>query len=110
MALIKCKECLEEVSSTALNCPKCGFQLNKPKRSFIGKVFKWIFILFNLLMLVWLIGGWSAASEVGRTATSAAEQAGAAIGAGIGITMILGLWVIGDIILGLPVLLTRPKR
>ena len=110
MALIKCKECSEEVSSSALDCPKCGFQLRKPKRSFIGKVFKWVFVIFNLLMLVWLIGGWNAASEVSSTATTAAEQAGAAIGTGIGIAMILFLWVIGDIILGLPVLFTRPKR
>lgn len=30
MALIKCPECNNEVSDTALTCPKCGYQLNPP--------------------------------------------------------------------------------
>jgi len=49
MALINCPECSGEVSDTAFECPNCGKSLNKPKRSFIGNVFKWLFILFNIL-------------------------------------------------------------
>ena len=52
MALINCPECNHQVSNTALDCPSCGTTLNKPTRSFIGKIFKWVFILFNLLMFV----------------------------------------------------------
>ena len=73
----------------------------------MGSLIKWLFIGFNVLMLVWLVVGFNAASNVG--AVSEAEQAGRAIGTGIGIALILGLWVFGDIILGLLVLLTRPK-
>ncbi|WP_432415633.1 zinc ribbon domain-containing protein [Chromohalobacter israelensis] len=108
MALINCPECQTEVSDTALKCAKCGVQLRKPKRGFFGKLIKWSFIGFNILMAVWLIGGMGAATE-GMDAMSEAERAGATIGTGIGAAMILGLWVVGDIILGLFVLFTRPK-
>lgn len=108
MAIIKCPECGSEVSDSALKCPKCGFEINKPKRGFFGKMFKWTFILFNVLMLWWLIGGVGAATE-GMEAMSEAEKAGAAMGTGIGAMMIMTIWVIGDIILGSFVLFTRPK-
>lgn len=108
MALVACPECSIKVSDGAFKCPSCGFTLKKPKRGFFGKMFKWSFILFNALMLWWMIGGMSAASEH-TTGLSGAEQAGAAVGMGIGFTFILGIWVVGDIILGMFVLFTRPK-
>ena len=107
--MIACPECSTEVSDTAMSCVKCGVPLRKPKRSFFGKLFKYTFILFNLLMLWWLIAGMGAASEVVESAGSSAEQAGAAIGTGLGAMMIFGIWVVGDFILGLFVLFTRPK-
>ena len=107
MSLINCPECSTEVSDTALKCPKCGVQLRKLKRGFFGKLVKWGFIGFNILMAIWLIGSMNSATE-GMQALSGAEQAGAAIGTGIGAMLILGIWVVGDIILGLFVLFTRP--
>ena len=109
MALINCPECNNQVSDQAFKCPSCGKQLRKPKRTFMGKVFKWLFILFNVLMAIWLIGGVGSSAEVINNAASEAERAGAAIGTGLGASIILTLWVIGDIILGLFVLFTRPK-
>ena len=109
MALINCPECQTQVSDTALNCTKCGVQLRKPKRGFFGKVVKWSFIVFNIFMAAWLIGGTGAATE-GMDAMSEAEKAGATIGTGLGVAMLLGLWVAGDVILGLFVLFTRPKQ
>jgi hypothetical protein len=108
MAMINCPECNEEVSDSALKCPKCGYQINKPKRGVFGKIIKWSFILFNILMLWWIIGGVGATTE-GIEAMNEAEQAGVAIGTGLGVMMIMTVWVIGDIILGLFVLFTRPK-
>lgn len=108
MALVACPECSTQVSDGAFKCPSCGFALKKPKRGFFGKLFKWGFILFNALMLWWMIGGMSAASKH-TTGLSGAEQTGAAVGMGIGFTFILGIWVVGDIILGMFVLFTRPK-
>jgi hypothetical protein len=84
-------------------------QVETRKRSFTGKLVKWSFIFFNILMLIWLIGGMNAAGD-GYEAMSEAEKAGTAIGAGIGAMFIVSIWAMGDIILGLLVLLTRGKK
>ena len=104
MALINCAECQTEISGAALTCPKCGVQLRKPKRGFFGQIIKWSFIGFNILMAWWLVSGMATVTQ-GTEAISV----GGAIGAGIGAALILGIWVAGDIILGLLVVLTRPK-
>lgn len=110
MALVNCKECNAEVSDKALDCPKCGATLRKPKRSLFGKLVKWSFIGFNVLMLLWMILGVGGAAETIDTAGSDAEKAGAAIGTGLGAMMIIFVWVAGDVVLGLMTLLTRPKK
>ena len=109
MALINCPECNNQVSDQAFKCPSCGKQLRKPTRTFMGKIFKWLFIVFNVLMAIWLIGGVGSSADVVNTAATDVEKAGAAIGAGLGASIVLSLWVIGDVILGLFVLFTRPK-
>lgn len=108
MAIISCPECQTDVSDSALKCPKCGVQLRKAKRSFFGKIIKWTFVGFNILMLVWLVAGMNNATS-GMDNMTNAEQAGAAIGTSIGAMLILTVWFFGSIILGLFVLLTRPK-
>ena len=110
MALITCPECTNEISDSALKCPKCGVQLRKLKRGFFGKIFKFLFIAFNILMAVWLFSYFGVVSDVTKGASSGAEQAGAAIGGALGTGMLLFLWGIGDLILGLFVLFTRPKK
>lgn len=110
MAMTTCKECGAEVSDQAITCPKCGARLRKPKRSAFGKIIKFLFIGFNILMLIWLIGGVGSASQTLENAHSDAEQAGAAIGTGIGAMMIVFIWVAGAVVLGIMTLLTRPKR
>ena len=110
MAMISCPECGKEVSDTAFDCPSCAAPLRKPQRSFFGKIFKWSFILFNILMIAWMIFGIQGSSEVYNSASNEFEQAGAAIGTGIGVALLLGIWVVGDIILGLFMLFTRPSK
>ena len=109
MAMINCKDCGKEVSDTALKCPSCGEQLRKAKRTVMGKVFLLLFIFFNILMVAWIWGVVGATQDVMQTAGSELEEAGTAIASGIGTTMLVIVWVLGDIILGLPVLFTRPK-
>ncbi|WP_394546258.1 hypothetical protein [Pantoea ananatis] len=109
MALVSCPECHKEVSDSALRCPSCAWQIRKPRRSFFGKMVKWTFILFNILMVYCLFAGLSGSGDVINNAASDAEKAGAALGAGLGLMAIGIFWVIGDIILGMLVLFTRPK-
>ncbi|MBM2575203.1 hypothetical protein JQC91_02695 [Jannaschia sp. Os4] len=109
MAMTTCAECGHDVSTKATKCPSCGARLRKPRRGFFGSLFKWAFILFNVLMAVWIISYWSDLSEMSGDLSSEAERAGAAVGGTIGSGVLLILWVIGDIILGLLVLFTRPR-
>lgn len=109
MALIECPECEHRVSDTAFKCPSCGIQLRKAKRSLVGKLIKWMFILFNISMLLWMFGGIGAGSEAISSAQNETQQAGAAFGTGIATMMIGGIWLVGDVVLGLLVLFTRPK-
>ncbi|MXF04472.1 zinc ribbon domain-containing protein [Escherichia coli] len=109
MALIKCPECQKEVSDSASRCPTCGKQLRKNKRSLLGNIIKWFFILFNIFMIYSLFAGLGGSGEVINNASSDAERAGATLGAGLGLILIGSLWVIGDIIIGAFVFLTRPK-
>ena len=107
MALVKCSECSADVSDSAYKCPRCGKTLRKPRRGFFGQLFKWTFILFNVLMLIWLISGVSAAQDV--EAVTEAEKAGRDAGTAIGVGIIVTIWALGSVILGLFVLFTRPK-
>lgn len=110
MAMIKCPECSSEVSDSALKCPSCGVQLRKLKRGFFGKLVKWGFIGFNILMVIWLFSYWSSLGDyLASTSSSDAEKTGAAIGGTIGTGVLFGIWAFGDFILGLFVLFTRPK-
>ncbi|MFH1020897.1 MAG: hypothetical protein V1782_09870 [Pseudomonadota bacterium] len=47
MALVKCKECDEEISSKATKCPKCGIEIKKTS------TFTWIVCA---ILLFWFIG------------------------------------------------------
>lgn len=80
-----------------------------------GKICKWVFVAFNVVMAVMLLTMCSAAPDAMNSAASGAEYtdaaaAGAAIGAGLAFGSLLFLWVAGDVILGLFVLLTRRKK
>lgn len=79
-------------------------------RTTFGKIIKWAFILFNVLMLIWLVSSCAAVSDISASASNDAERAGAAIGTGIGMTFLLFVWGVGDMILGLFVLFTRRKK
>jgi len=85
-------------------------EMQKPKRTIMGKIIKWTFILFNIFMLLWMWGGMSGSADVIASATNDAEAVGATIGTGLGAIMIGGIWLFGDIILGMFVLFTRPKQ
>lgn len=106
--MIECPTCQHKVSVSANTCPSCGAVLRKPKRGFFGKLTVFAFWGFNALMVLWIWGGTQSAVET-SSGLSGAEAAGAAIGTGIGVTLLVMIWLVGAIILGLMALLTRPK-
>lgn len=74
--------------------------------------FRWFFLAVQLLFLVWLITGVSGAAgncdgEVGQALEAC--QAGTAVGAGLGVAVILFVWVAVDVILGLTYMIFRRR-
>lgn len=66
--------------------------------------FTWVLIVFNALMLIWLVGGLSSVSnncadEVGDALEAC--KAGTAIGAGLGVAAIIAIWVVVGFVLGM---------
>src|SRR5206468_2959196 len=80
----------------------------KYQRGTFGTLIKWAFIIFNVVMLVWILGGLHSVSNM--EVHSNAERAGRAIGSAIGVASLLTLWVFGDIILGALVFFTRGQK
>ncbi len=107
-AMIECPSCSHQVSASAQSCPSCAAVLRKPKRGLFGKLVIFAFWGFNILMGVGIWVGTQGAVETSQGLTGA-EAVGATIGAGIGLGLLLTIWVIGAVILGLMALLTRPK-
>jgi hypothetical protein len=86
----------------------CG--IFKRGRGFFGKVFKFLFIAFNCLMLVWLASYWFQAGDLYNANTSHAYQTGAAVGLTIGTGLIFFFWAAGALILGLLTMLSRGSK
>lgn len=80
------------------------------KRSFIGKLIKWTFILFNLIMAFWLFSYWGSLGDISNQAGSNAERTGVAIGGTMGSGLIIFVWLAGAVILGIITMLTRGQR
>jgi len=79
----------------------------KPKK----RIFRWFFLAIQVLFLVWIIAGGNSANDnvdCGTLSAQACSDA-AAVGTGIGIALIVILWVIVDIILGITYLIFRKK-
>ncbi|CAA6798399.1 MAG: Unknown protein [uncultured Sulfurovum sp.] len=70
------------------------------ERSFIGSMFKWMFILFNLFMLALVYMSQTSTDESSALVT---------FGAGLGIAMLAGMWLMGAIVLGWFTYITRVK-
>ncbi|MGL4241334.1 MAG: hypothetical protein ACRCTI_09515, partial [Beijerinckiaceae bacterium] len=65
---------------------------------------KFVFVAFNLLMLIWLVSYWVQVSSLHTG--SQAQRTGAAIGTAMGTSMLFTIWGAGALVLGLFVLFT----
>ncbi|MFP5068719.1 hypothetical protein ACLFMI_03510 [Pseudonocardia nantongensis] len=73
-------------------------------------VFRWVFLGIQALFLAWIIGGMSATGPACAPNLSAeACQAAQGIGTGIGVALIVALWIAVDFILGITYLIFRKK-
>ena len=81
---------------------KKGYRTVKGRLGVIGWISRIALVVWTVAMIGWLWGAGDMASE----ATSTAEQ----VGVGIGIWMIIIVWMVGTVIFGIWALLTRPAR
>ena len=74
--------------------------MEKESRGFIGTIFKWMFIVFNIVMAIMVY------LSMGHT-----EESNTAVqfGAGMGISMIAMMWAAGFMVLGAFTYFTRSK-
>ena len=79
-------------------------------RTCFGNLMKWLFVGFNILMLIWMVSACAAISNINENVVNDAQRAGAAIGTGLGMSFLLFIWGFGDVILGMFVLFTRRKK
>lgn len=76
------------------------------------RIFRWFFLAVQIGFLVWIIAGVNDASDncVGEVGASLeACQAGTTVGAGIGVALVIGLWLAVDFILAITWLIFRRK-
>ena len=72
----------------------------------------WVVLLWNLAMIVWIIGGLASAHN-GQNCQGLSSQVcndAANVGAGLGVALIVMVWIAGDIILGILWLVTNRKK
>lgn len=74
-------------------------------------IFRWVFLAIQALFLIWIIAGATSANSSadcgGLDAQTCADAT--AVGTGIGVALIIGLWVAVDIILGITWLIVRKR-
>ena len=75
------------------------------------RIFPWFFLLVQAAFIAWIIGGTTSANSSadceGLDAQTCADAT--AVGAGIGVALIIGLWVAVDIILGITWMIVRKR-
>lgn len=114
---VECPNCHARVSTRALFCPDCHGRLRPPPRDLAAPVFRWSFIIFNVLMVCWT----AFYAVTGRTTLKAPEiptdsgldpaaAAGTPIAGEMGLGFLVMLWALGFIVLGICAAFTRFKR
>tara|TARA_Y100000590_G_C15403280_1_gene894678 strand:+ start:447 stop:839 length:393 start_codon:yes stop_codon:yes gene_type:complete len=81
----------------------------KPNRSLLGNIFKWWFVIFNILMVVWIGSAINTTDEAIQDSEDEYEEAGAAVGGTIATGFICGIWFIGAVIFGMLAMVTKPS-
>ncbi|WP_405364530.1 zinc ribbon domain-containing protein [Kitasatospora sp. NBC_00039] len=76
------------------------------------RIFTWVILAFNLIMLIWIITGVSSTAKncKGLTGEALTNCQANNVGTGIGATLILVVWALGDVILGVLWLITKPHK
>jgi len=105
-----CPKCSTELEPAVTSCVACGFHLDRPERSALGKILKWTFVLFNIAMVVWVLVAMGVFESVDPDTQKEALPHGTEQSAGIGVSMIVMIWLICNGVLGVLVWDTRARK
>jgi len=110
MALIYCKDCGAEANAKAVSCPYCRTRLGKSQQAFFGVIIKYTFILFQIVMVCWLLSGIQSSPFFGIARGDPTYEVAFDILDAVFFTLkFVVIWVAGTLILGLLNLVTRPQ-
>jgi hypothetical protein len=84
--------------------------IEKRKRGFFGWLFLIVFILWNALMVLFLISMIMTTNNLMQTTAPGGESTGTAIGVGFSFIMLIIVWALGSVITGLLALVTRGSK
>jgi len=87
--------------------------MERPRRGTFGSFFKILFILFNVAMAIWLVVLFYSMHRAEPPAVPAAAIATRdimAVSSSIAVSLIVGIWACGAVILGLLTHLTRGRE
>ncbi|GAB3991856.1 hypothetical protein [Nocardioides marmoraquaticus] len=87
--------------------PLQQFESQPPKKK--KRIFLWFFLAVQLLFIIWIFAGIGAAGEATDCGTLDQEtcQAASDVGTGIGVILIIGLWMIVDFFLAVGYVIYR---
>ncbi len=91
-----------------MNIKKAGYQEVRGKLGFFGWMPRILLLVWQVAMIAWFFS--YSAKVAPMVEAGGASGAGAAIGGGIGVTLILIVWAGGTLVLGIFVLLTRRTK
>ncbi len=105
-----CPKCSTELEHEVTSCVACGYRMDFPERSAIGKALKWIFVLFNIAMIIWVLVAMGAFDPVDIDTQKQALPHGTERSTGMGVSMIVMIWLICNAVLGVLVWDTRARK
>ncbi len=82
----------------------------KPRKK--RRIFMWFFLVVQAIFIIWIIGGLSTANDAtncGSLSEQACRDAGN-VGTGIGVLLIVGLWMVVDFFLAITYLVVKMAR
>jgi len=84
--------------------------IERRRRGVFGWIMLTLFWAWHVLMIAWFVSSVSGMATVVNDAASEAQRSGAAIGATLGVGIILFFWVAGTLIFGALAFFTRGRR
>lgn len=105
-----CKACNSKIDNQVMNCQNCGIRYNVAGRNVFGKLILYSFIVYNFLMLILFILKFDEFTTMINSLFGKTHPDGSKIAIGLGEIMILFTCVMGNIVLGMMALLTRPEK